>query len=98
MLLKEHRFTVLVGFEIHLLTVEELVGGLAFWPQRFRLKLPATSCSEAQTIYGADCHQVAQAAMDAIAGPLHREANAKTPRLSLAPLVPPRTLQIQDQQ
>lgn len=98
MLLKKHRFTVLVGFEFHLLTVEELVGGLAFWPQRFRLKLPATSYSAAKTIYGADCDQVAQAAVDAIAGLLHREATAQVSRLSLPPVAPPQTLQIQEQQ
>jgi len=62
------------------------------------LKLPATSSSAAKTIYGADCHQVAQAAVDTIAGPLHREATAKVSRLSSPPVAPPRTLQIQEQQ
>jgi hypothetical protein len=95
MLLKEHRFTSIVGTEIHLFRVEELVKGLVFWPHRFRLKLPATPHVEAKTIYGAECEQVAHAAVDAIAGRVRREA---VPRLLSAPVVPPRILQIQEQQ
>jgi hypothetical protein len=96
MLLKEHRFTVFVAAEIHVLNVEELVEGLAFWPHRFRLKLPATGRSEARTIYGAECDQVAQAAADVIAGEANAEGRAKVQRLSLASVAPPQTLQIQE--
>jgi hypothetical protein len=95
--LKEHRFTVFVGSEIHLFKVEELVGGTAYWPHRFRLKLTATAHFEAKTIYGAECNQVAQAAADLIAGPANAGADVKTQRLSLESLVPPQTLQIQEQ-
>jgi hypothetical protein len=96
MLLKEHRFTVFVGAEIHLFKVEELVEGAAFWPNRFRLKLPATSRSEAKTIYGAECDQVAQAAVEVIAGEMNEKGRAKMRCLSLAPVVPLKTLQIQE--
>jgi hypothetical protein len=98
MLLKEHRFTFIVGAEIHLLKVEELVGGLAFWPHRFRLKLPATAQFEAKTIYGAECDQVAQVAADVIAGPVNDKSSAEVRRLSVVPVIPPQTLQIQEQQ
>jgi hypothetical protein len=97
MLLKEHRFTCFAGAEIHMFTVEELVGGLAFWPQRFRLKLPANSRSEAKTIYGADCEEVAQAAADVLAGEAGWEERGKVQRMAPAVAEAPlQTLQIQE--
>ena len=80
MLLKEHRFTAFLGTEVHFFEVQELVEGAAFWPQRFRLKLPATSRSEAKIIYGANCDEVAQAAADVMAGELNGEGRAKVQR------------------
>jgi hypothetical protein len=78
-------------------TIEELVGGLAFWPQRFRLKLPASSRCEAKTIYGADCEKVAQEAADVLAGEADWEEKGKVKRWSpKPPVVPPQTLQIQE--
>jgi len=62
MLLKEHRFKVVAGTETHLFTVEELVTGLAGWADKFRLRLPATSSSEARTFYGASCYETAEKA------------------------------------
>jgi hypothetical protein len=62
MLLKEHRFKFIAGVSIHLFIIEEMVTGLAMWPQRFRLKLPASSCSEAKTFYGDSCDEVAEKA------------------------------------
>jgi hypothetical protein len=67
MLFKEHRFKFLVGTEKHLFLVQELLGELAGWPQRFRLKLPASLHSEVKTFYGASCYEVAEKAADFIA-------------------------------
>jgi hypothetical protein len=53
-MLKEHRFTFFAGAETHLFRIEELVTG-PVWPHRFRLKLPASSRSEAKTFYGTSC-------------------------------------------
>jgi hypothetical protein len=62
MLLKEHRFKFVTGVDTHLFTIEEMVSGLAIWPQRFRLKLPASNCFGAQTFYGSSCDEVAEKA------------------------------------
>ena len=59
MLLKEHRFIFFDGAEKHLFRIEELVEGVALWPGRFRLILPATVHSSAATFYGASCDEVA---------------------------------------
>jgi hypothetical protein len=67
MVLKEHRFTLAVNAETHVLRIEELVQGLALWPSRFRLKLPASLRSEAITIYGESCEDVAERAGRVIA-------------------------------
>jgi hypothetical protein len=64
MLLKEHRLRFLLGAETKLLTIEELVVGVTGWPSRFRLKLAASSCSEARTFYGASCYETAKRRRD----------------------------------
>jgi hypothetical protein len=64
MLLKEHRFTFFASGEVHLLRIEELVQGLALRPRRFRIKLPASHCSEAKTIYGSSCDEAAKNAVE----------------------------------
>jgi len=72
MLLREHRFTFFAGVEIHVFRIEELIGGVAYWPQRFRLQLPASSRGEAKTIYGTDCEALAQKAAEILLrGPMH---------------------------
>ena len=77
MLLKEHRFTFLAGVEMHVITIDELIGGLVFWPKRFRAKLPASAHAAAKTIYGADCDEVARAAAEVMAGPAAWEVRAQ---------------------
>jgi hypothetical protein len=62
MLLKEHRFRFLLGTETKFLTIEELVVGVTGWPSRFRLKLAASSRSEARSFYGASCYEAAEKA------------------------------------
>jgi len=62
MLLKEHRFKFFLGVETYLFTIEELVTGLAGWPDRFRIKLAASKGSEAKTFYGPSCYDVAEKA------------------------------------
>jgi hypothetical protein len=68
MLIKEHRFTFLGAADVYLFRVEELIEGLAFWPSRFRLKLPASTHWEARTIYGSSCNEVAQKAANSLSG------------------------------
>jgi hypothetical protein len=107
MLLREHRFTFFAGAEIHVFRIEELIGGVAYWPQRFRLQLPASSRDEAKTIYGADCETLAQKAAEILQrGPMDgdprqgqglRGEGAAEPRVSpWRPGAPPQTLQIQE--
>jgi hypothetical protein len=97
MLLKEHRFTFVAGVEIHLFRIEELVGGVAFWPQRFRLQLPASCRREAKTIYGEDCDEVAQEAADVMARESTREGRVETQGMSpVRRDSAPQTLQIQE--
>lgn len=67
MLLKEHRFKFFLGVETHLFTIEELVTGLAGWPERFRIRLAASHGAEARTFYGASCDDVAAQAARYIA-------------------------------
>lgn len=82
MLLKEHRFTFFAAGEIHLLRIEEMVSGLAIWPQKFRLKLPASAHSQARTIYGSSCNEVAQKAADVLEGLPPRAGTASAKRVA----------------
>jgi hypothetical protein len=66
-LVKEHRFKFTVGAETHSFLVEEMVAKLSSWPARFRLRLEASSRSEAKTFYGATCYEVAAKAADFVA-------------------------------
>jgi hypothetical protein len=66
-LVKEHRFKFTVGSETHLFLVEETVAKLSSWPARFRLRLEASSRSEAKTFYGTTCYEVAAKAADFVA-------------------------------
>jgi hypothetical protein len=59
MLVREHRFIFVGGSETHLFRIEELVAGLAGWPSKFRLKVPASSDLQAKTFYGENCYETA---------------------------------------
>jgi hypothetical protein len=96
MLLKEHRFTFFASGEVHLLRIEELVQGLALWPRRFRIKLPASHCSEAKTIYGSSCDEAAKNAVEFLTSATNRLETSEawwSPRL---PNSPPQIVQIQE--
>jgi hypothetical protein len=95
--LKEHRFEYSAGSETHLFVVEEWVKGLAVWPRRFRVRLPASSRSEAKTFYGATCYEAAEKAASFLAGKSDRSETARATRLSQrSPASPPhQNLQIQ---
>jgi hypothetical protein len=89
MLLKEHRFTFFTSGEVHLLRIEELVQGLALWPERFRIKLPASHCSEAKTIYGSSCDEAARSAVEFLTKETNLVENSEarwSPKLSNASL------------
>jgi hypothetical protein len=99
-LVKEHSFKFTVGSETHLFLVEELVAKLSSWPERFRLRLGASSRSEAKTFYGENCYQVAEKAADFLTLGGSSAAAIKTTYKSLNPSPPPRPtlqpLQIQE--
>jgi len=98
MLLKEHRYTFFAGTEVHLFRIEELVRGMAVWPHRYRLRLPASSGEESKTIYGASCYEVAQKAADLIGAKSGWSGKPEATHLSPGPPdSPPRTLQILQQ-
>jgi hypothetical protein len=96
MLLKEHRFKFFAGAETHLFTIEELVTGPAGWPKKFRLKLPASSSSEARTFYGATCYGVAEKAAHFIATNSGQSALDRSPHPSQKPPASPQTFQFQE--
>jgi hypothetical protein len=66
MLLREHRFKFFAGAEEYVFRIEELVAGVAGWPGRFRLQLPASFRSKAKTYYGASCEEVTEKAAEFI--------------------------------
>lgn len=95
MLLKEHRFKFCVGVETYLLTVEELVGGLALWPERFRIRALSATC-EAKTFYGATCDEAARKAAEFIADSSGQIELAESIALpGRAPAPPPQDLLLQ---
>jgi hypothetical protein len=94
MLLKEHRFTFFASGEVHLLRIEELVQGLALWPSRFRIKLPASHCRQAKTIYGNSCDEAAKHAVEFLTGETSVAENAEA-CWSLSNSPPP-AIQIQE--
>ncbi len=96
MLLKEHRFKFCAATETHLFTIDELVSGRAGWPERFRLKLPASSGSEAKTFYGATCDDAAKKAARFIASKSDQSGTAASTLLPQgSPASPPQILQVQ---
>ena len=99
MLLREHRFKFFAGAEEHAFRVDELVAGMAGWPDRFRLRLPASSRSEAKTFYGASCEEVAEKAADFVAGCSRQVDKPSIKHLSQSPPASPhhapRLLQLQ---
>jgi hypothetical protein len=67
MLLREHRFKFFAGAEEYVFRVDELIAGVTSWPDRCRLRLPASACIEAKTFYGASCEEVAEKAAGFVA-------------------------------
>jgi hypothetical protein len=97
MLLREHRFKLVVGAETRLLVIEELAKGLAVWPHKFRLKLPASAHCEARTFYASSCYEVAEKAADYLAGSAGQRGIDHGIQVSLGTeAAPPRILQIQE--
>jgi hypothetical protein len=65
-LLREHRYFVQVGTDVHTLRVEELVAGPAVWRSKFRLQIPASHGTTAEVIYGENADEVAEKAATVI--------------------------------
>ena len=99
-LVKEHIFKFTVGAETHLLVVEEVVAKLSSWPERFRLRLDASSRSEAKTFYGATAYEVAEKVSDFLAlgviTPAMNKTNHSPQNLPAPPIQILQPLQIQE--
>jgi hypothetical protein len=92
MLLREHRFKFFARTEEYVFRVDELVAGIAAWPDRFRLRLPAAPRTGAKTFYGASCEEVAEKGADYVAGcAVHLGKNTAT-HLSQGPPASPRRI------
>jgi hypothetical protein len=65
-LLREHRYYVQIGADVHTLRVEELVAGPAVWRSKFRLHIPASHGTTAEIIYGENADEVAKKAATVI--------------------------------
>ena len=96
MLLREHRFKFVAG-TTHMFTIEEMVRGMAVWPHKFRLRIPASSNSEAKTFYGTSCYEVAEKAAEFMAQNSNRSQIARAKYSSQGPPAsPPQHLQTQE--
>ena len=99
MLLREHRFKFFVGAREYVFRVDELITGVTSWPDRCRLQLPASACTEAKIFYGASCEEVAEKAagfMASRSGQLGKDTamhSSQAPPTSPRPA--PRPLQLQ---
>jgi hypothetical protein len=90
MLLREHRFKFFVRTEEYVFRIDELVTGVAGWPDRFRLQLPASFRLEAKTFYGASCEEVAEQAASFVASCSGQLGKKTGTHLSQGPPASPR--------
>jgi hypothetical protein len=90
MLLREHRFKFFARNEEYVFRVDELVAGIAAWPNRFRLRLPASPRAVAKTFYGASCEEVAEKAADFVASYSGQVEKNTAAQSSQGPPAPPR--------
>jgi hypothetical protein len=99
-LVKEHIFKFTVGTDTHLFVVEEVVAKLSSWPAKFRLRLEASSRSEAKTIYGDSSYEVARKAADFVAlggvPPAMNKTKHSSQNLPAPPIQILQALQIQE--
>ena len=63
-MIKEEKYVVYMGIEEHVLRVQELLGGLEPWPERFRAQMPATAERQATTLYGCTGREVVELATE----------------------------------
>jgi hypothetical protein len=90
MLLREHRFKFFARNKEYVFRVDELVAGIAAWPDRFRLQLPASLGAEARTFYGATCEEAAEKAADFVASCSGQLGKNTATHLSQGPPASPR--------
>lgn len=63
-MIKEERYIINIGNEAHVLHIEELLWGVAEWPEQFRAHIPPSEDRDANTVYGATAREVAERAME----------------------------------
>jgi len=55
--IKEERYILQIGSYEHILRVQELLNGVAPWPDRFRVQLVASHAHPGKTIYAASAEE-----------------------------------------
>lgn len=63
-MIKEERYIVYMGTEEHVLSVQELLGGLEPWPERFRTQIPPSAERQGTTVYGSTGREVVELATE----------------------------------
>jgi hypothetical protein len=63
-IIKEERYIVYIGTEERVLRVQELLGGLEPWPEKFRTQIPASAERQATTVYGSTGREVVERATE----------------------------------
>lgn len=61
-LVKEQRYVLYAALDTHLLRIEQYIEGQGHWPDKYRLKVPATKGRHAKTFYGPTSRDVARKA------------------------------------
>jgi hypothetical protein len=69
-LIKEERYIFSVGTEEHVLRVQELVWGSTAWPEKFRIRLPASYRRDAKRFYGTTAGDAVERATEYLSSPL----------------------------
>jgi len=60
--IKEERYILQIGCHEHVLRVQELLNGVAPWPDRFRVHLVASHSHPGKTIYAASAEETVKLA------------------------------------
>jgi hypothetical protein len=61
-LTKEHRYLLYTKLDTLVLRIEEYISGVAPWPDKYRIQMPASSGRRAKTFYGSTSREVAELA------------------------------------
>jgi hypothetical protein len=76
-MIKEERYVIEVGNQTHILLLQELLWGSEWWPERFRVQLPAANGRSAENIFGSSARETLEMAAECLLNsrPLARRAS-----------------------